>query len=352
MSASSSRRISRIHAQLLGWFDAHRRPMPWREDPRPYRVWISEIMLQQTQVATVIPYYERFLERFPDLASLAAADEEEVLALWSGLGYYRRARNLHRAARLLLMERGGRMPADAAGLADLPGVGEYTAGAIASIAYGLPEPAVDGNQIRVLTRLHVLGGDPARQPLKGLLREHARELLDRGRPGDLNQALMELGASVCRPRSPLCEVCPVAAECRAREHGETENFPQGAARAETLELKLEVGLFRRGGKVLLCRGERPFLSGLWNLPYRVEDGAGRFPAESWEDLGLNPRGLVELGEDRVTITRHRILRRAVGGDATLRAGERPAQYRWTPAGQLDELGLPAFARKLLERHGK
>ena len=350
MSGKPDLRDPRIHRSLLRWFDENRRPMPWREEPSPYRVWISEIMLQQTQVATVIPYFERFVRRFPDLSALAEAEEEELLALWSGLGYYRRARNLHRAAAGLVAEHGGCFPEDARSLAALPGVGEYTAGAIASIAFGAAEPSIDGNQIRVLTRLESLDGDPARQPLRGRLRERARELLALGHPGDLNQALMELGSMVCKPCDPSCGTCPLAADCRAYERGEAESFPRSAAREAVLDLSLEVGLFRRGERILLARGERPFLSGLWNLPFRIEDGAGRFAAEAWSDLGLSPGRLKDVGEDSVTVTRHRIRRRTVTGTVKLRAGEKPVEYRWVGRDQLGRLGLPAFARRLLDRH--
>ncbi len=339
----------RLRTRLLTWFDRKRRPMPWRDEPTPYRVWISEIMLQQTRVATVLPYFERFLERFPDLDALATASEEEVLAAWSGLGYYRRARNLLRAARIVVREMGGHLPGSTAALRALPGVGDYTAGAVASIAFERPEPALDGNGVRVLTRLDAAGGDPARQPLKGELWGRLAELVAGPRPGDVNQALMELGARVCLPRAPSCGACPVAVGCRARIAGEPEAFPQSPRREEPVELRVEVGVFRRGEELLLARGERPFLRGLWNLPYRVLDGAGAFPPERWGELGLRLRRTRRLGERRHTITRYRIRQELLAADVELMVADRRPEYRWAGTAERERLGLPAFSLRVLSK---
>src|SRR5687768_12935276 len=195
MPKMSDRDIRRMRRALLGFYDAHRRALPWREDPRPYRVWISEVMLQQTRVDAVLPYYRAWMERFPDVRALAAAPLDDVLKAWEGLGYYARARNLHKTALVVHDRMGGELPARAAELRELPGFGEYTAGAVASIAFGERVPAVDGNVRRVLARLF---DEPA--PSAGWLRERAAALLDRERPGDWNQALMELGATGCTPR--------------------------------------------------------------------------------------------------------------------------------------------------------
>ena len=340
----------RLRAALLAWFDVERRPMPWRDAPTPYRVFLSEIMLQQTQVATVIPYFERFTERFPDWGALAVADLDEVLALWSGLGYYRRARSLHAAARVVDDEHGGELPADPAALLDLPGVGRYTAGAVASIAFGLPEPALDGNGIRLLTRLGALSGDPARQPLRGLLWDRLTYLVRGPRPGDLNQAVMELAARICRPANPDCAACPVAERCAARETGSPTQFPQLERPAAPQEVRLEVGIFRGPEGMLLARGDRPFLGELWNLPYRIVFDAAGFAAEEWRELGLSPGRTVELGEGRHTITRYRLRQRVLAGDATLVAGKKRVEYRWVAERELAAMGLPAFSRKLLDRY--
>lgn len=216
---------SAIAAPLRAWYLAARRDLPWRGTSDPYAIWLSEVMLQQTRVSVVIPYYERFLGRYPTVADLAEADGTTVLELWAGLGYYSRGRNLHRAAQVVAEEHGGAFPDTPEGLRALPGVGEYTAAAIGSIAFGHEAPVVDGNVERVLCRHGALEGDPKRGETRRAVRDAAERALDRAHPGDHNQAMMELGATVCVPRNPLCCECPVAASCRARELGEPERFP-------------------------------------------------------------------------------------------------------------------------------
>jgi A/G-specific adenine glycosylase len=248
---------------LLGHYDAHRRDLPWRDRTDPYAVWVSEIMLQQTRVETARPYYERWLERFPDLDALADAEMDDVLRAWQGLGYYTRARNLHRAAQIVRERYQGAIPGDPAELRRLPGVGEYTAGAVASIAFGVPTPAVDGNVRRVLARLHDLE-DPTTAQLQRL----AAELVPGDRPGDFNQALMELGATVCTPRAPDCDACPVAYWCRARERGVQEARPRRARRAPVPRETVETSVIVRGdGAFLLTRRPpRGLLAELWEFP--------------------------------------------------------------------------------------
>lgn len=244
--------------RLLEWYDEKARDLPWRRTRDPYRIWISEIMLQQTRVAAVIPYYHRFLERFPDVAALASAEEPEVLALWSGLGYYSRARNLLRAARMI--HAAGRFPRTCDELRSLPGIGEYTAAAVASIAFGESRAAVDGNVRRVLSRVSCGAEDPAKL---------AEKLLDRQRPGDFNQALMELGATVCLSRSPQCDACPLARDCQARKQDRQAEFPVRRPRAPRHRLRLTLGLVRRRGGVLFVHE-----NGFWNLPH--VDGVADF----------------------------------------------------------------------------
>jgi A/G-specific adenine glycosylase len=252
-----------LRGALLAWYDERRRDLPWRRDPDPYRVWISEIMLQQTRVETVIPYYERWLRRFPTLETLASAQPDDVLRAWEGLGYYSRARNLHHAARLVRERYAGDVPSEPTRLRELPGVGEYTAGAIASIAFGKAEPAVDGNVRRVLARLFD-AADPRPRTLRGV----AAALVPRDRPGDFNQALMELGATVCTARSPRCDLCPVTAGCRAREHGTQLVRPRARRKAEVLTYDLVVGVIETaaGETLLVRRPERGLLAGLWCFP--------------------------------------------------------------------------------------
>ena len=223
----SARHASGLQPLLLAWYRRSHRPLPWRRTDDPYRIWVSEVMLQQTTVKTVMPYYESFLERFPTVSALAAAAEEDVLAAWSGLGYYHRARNLHRGAKHVA-QHGGRFPRTLEGALGVPGVGLYTASAVLSIAYGVALPVVDGNVRRVFARLFALRGASWRK--EGRYYNRAEELLDTEAPGDWNQALMELGATVCTPRKPACPVCPVRAQCRALAEGLTERLPEAKAR--------------------------------------------------------------------------------------------------------------------------
>jgi A/G-specific adenine glycosylase len=305
--------MSGLRKRLLAWFERRARDLPWRRTSDPYRIWVSEIMLQQTRVAAVIPYYERFLERFPDVRMLASAEESEVLALWSGLGYYSRARNLLRAARMI--HESGRFPRSYEEFRSLPGVGEYTAAAIASIAFGEPRAVVDGNVRRVLSRLSCGAEDPARL---------AQKLLDRQRPGDFNQALMELGAEVCRPRSPRCDVCPVARYCQARRQGRQSEFPERRPRAPRQRLRLTLALVKRRGGILFVQE-----NGFWNLP---QAGA-----------------LVDFGKGReVGRFRHSILNRDY--EVTVvegKLGKTPAGSRTLPPEEWARLPLATLARKAL-----
>jgi A/G-specific adenine glycosylase len=253
--------------RLLEWYRANRRDLPWRRRRDAYAVWISEAMLQQTRVETVIPYGARFLVRFPDVARLAAAEPDAVLGAWAGLGYYSRARNLQRAARLVVERHGGRLPDTAEALRELPGIGRYTAGAIASIAFDRPEPSVDGNVARVLARLHGIAGDPKRPAVAERLWRHAGALVHGESPGDLNQALMELGALVCTPRAPRCPACPLRRGCAARRAGDPEALPRAARKPAPRALEAVAGLVLRGGRALAVRRPaRGLLGGLWELP--------------------------------------------------------------------------------------
>jgi len=251
-----------IRRRLLAWYRRANRDLPWRASSDPYRVWLSETMLQQTRVETVVPYYERFLARFPDIESLASADEEDVLRLWAGLGYYARARNRRRAAQLVVREHGGALPRTAEALAELPGVGRYTVGALRSIAFKEPAAIVDGNVRRVLSRLCAVASlaDTAAWRLAG-------ELVPARDPDLFNQALMELGATVCTPRKPACLVCPVAPVCEARASGRPESFPAPKRKARPRAMRALGGvLVRRGRILLLRRPSQGLLGGLWEIP--------------------------------------------------------------------------------------
>ena len=257
----------RIRARLLRWYALHKRDLPWRRAPTPYRVWVAEMMLQQTQVATALPYYRRFLRRFPSIKALAAADEADVLKAWEGLGYYSRARNLRKAARKIRREYGGRFPRTREALLSLPGVGPYSAGAILSIAMGRDEPAVDGNVTRVFARLLQYSQDVTRMPARKHLWQVAEGLLPRGRAGDFNQALMELGAGVCRPRNPRCGECPLSGHCRAYREGLQTSLPRKPRARPVPHYDVGVGVVWKAGRILIAR--RPsegLLGGLWEFP--------------------------------------------------------------------------------------
>jgi A/G-specific adenine glycosylase len=245
-----------LRSSLLGWYDRHRRNLPWRFDTDPYRVWVSEIMLQQTRVAAVLEHYARFLERFPTVQSLAAAREQSVLAMWSGLGYYHRARRMHQAAKLIVREREGNFPGSAEEWLELPGIGRYTAAAIASIAFGEPVAVVDGNVERVLARMF------GRQPSWEAAWQQAAALLIKERPGDFNQAMMELGATICTPRAPQCLLCPLRQWCVSR--GADIPRRQAPRKRKTLCY----GLARKRNSVLLMQrpSEASLMAGMWELP--------------------------------------------------------------------------------------
>ncbi|MCB9521707.1 MAG: A/G-specific adenine glycosylase [Myxococcales bacterium] len=310
---------------LLRWFDGAKRPLPWRETADPYAVWISEIMCQQTRVDTAAPYFRRWMARFPDVAALAAASEEEVFELWQGLGYYSRARNLRRAA-ADIHARGG-FPNTADELATLPGIGRYSAGAIASIAFRQPTPAVDGNVARVLSRVLAHG---ATMPSGGdaTIWDAAASVATGTRPGDVNQALMELGATVCKPRAPICRDCPLADRCAAHAAGDPEAYPVRPPRtAPRPETRIAFALRRSDGATLMARRSGGgLLSGLWQYPMSPpvdpNDGAGAVAAALFGQPlpGLGEAGVVEHTFSHIQMRVVAMV--AEVGDAS----------EWTPAG--------------------
>ena len=292
-------------SDLLAWYDANARSLPWRGENDPYRVWLSEIMLQQTRTETVTGYYARFLSRFPTVADLAAAPEDDVLKLWEGLGYYSRARNLHAAAKIVARELGGRFPGDAAGLRRLPGVGPYAANAIASIAYGECVPALDGNQARVLARV-VAWEPPVKTPFD--LLEPACARLSRERPGDYNQALMDLGATVCTPKQPRCGRCPVSARCAAFASDAAEDFPRRPAPVPKKEQDWTILLVRRGGGLLVRRRPRGLLGGLYEfVAVEGHPGAAELPG-ILAARGFSRARILERLPDAKHVFTHRVWR--------------------------------------------
>ncbi len=341
-----------IQDRLLGWYDQAARDLPWRETRDPYASWVSEVMLQQTRVETVIPYYERFLARFPTPAALADADEDSVLSQWSGLGYYRRARLLHAGVREVVARYGGEIPEDLDARRALPGIGRYTAGAIGSIAFDKPEPVVDGNVTRVLARLLRIDTPVGSTATTKRLWEEAARLVPSDRPGDFNQALMELGATVCTPRQPLCESCPLESECAAHAHGEVDALPVSKPKKEPTTVKLSAVVVTSGrgaGRTLwLVKGEDALFGGLWGVPMSDAE-----PRDALREAGLRARlqqGPVGKVEHLLTHRRLQVeVYRASGG-----RGEETKKRRPFREEELEQVGVSTLTRKLLEAtlHGR
>lgn len=291
--------LQRLPIPLLVWYRENARALPWRGDPTPYHVWISEIMLQQTRVAAVLDYYRRFLEAAPDAAALASLPQDQLMKLWQGLGYYSRARNLQKAAEQIMAGHGGIFPNTYEEIRALPGVGDYTAGAISSIAFGLPVPAVDGNVLRVVARIAGDSGDIASAAMKKKVAQALAEVIPLDAPGDFNQALMELGATICLPNgAPLCEKCPAAGFCRAFQEGRTAELPVKAAKkARRVEERTVFLLFHGGRVALRRRPDRGLLAGLWEYPNELADGT------DWLGLwGLSAPSLAKAGTGKHIFT--------------------------------------------------
>ena len=339
---------------LLEWFDPSRRPMPWRGTRDPYRVWVSEVMLQQTTVATAIPYYDRFLAAFPSPAALAAASLDEVLKNWEGLGYYSRARNLHAAARRLAASNGGRIPSSAAELAALPGIGRSTAGAIASIAFGRDEPILDGNVRRVLCRLLGEREDPARAAVARRLWDASRRFILPGRGRDTALALMDLGNLVCTPRAPRCPACPLAPRCAARRDGAQGAIPAKARKKPLSHHDVVVGVVEDpGGRILFVRRPgRGLLGGLWAFPGGMkEDGEGLAEALAREiegDLGVRVSVGEKVGEIPHAYSHYRVTIHAFRCRPA-RLPRRSPSRRWVPPARIHSLALPKSNRRIVER---
>jgi A/G-specific adenine glycosylase len=323
--------VAGTRRKLLDWYRANRRDLPWRISRDPYRIWISEIMLQQTRVAAAIPYYERFLLRFPGVAELASAPEQELLAAWAGLGYYARARNLQRAARKILAL--GEFPRDYDSIRALDGIGDYTAAAIASIAFDLPHAALDGNAIRVLSRLTAERGNVSSSIVKKRLGEVADRLIDPQRPGEFNQAWMELGAVICVPKEPRCGACPLTKECAARREGLERELPLKVRRAQSKEVEHLILIVQKAEHILAWQRPRDDrrLAGFWELPEAAQLPSARIGA-------------------RIATVRHTI----VNTNYSLRvhraasAGRVPKGFHWLKLQKLNELPLSTAAKKALK----
>ena len=306
-----------VRKKLLGWYATHRRSLPWRETSDPYAIWVSEVMLQQTQVATVIPYYLRFMDRFPTTEHLASADIQEVLKLWEGLGYYSRARNLHRAAGAVVSRFNGRVPDDPAAFRSLPGVGDYIAAAVLSIAFGQAVPVVDGNVKRVLSRLLEIDTPVNRSGAHKIFQEPAALFLCAKQPADFNQAIMELGALICRPKNPDCGCCPLSDLCRANRHDKTDHYPKRDAARKIPHRHLAIGVIFKKGKMLVVQRQMDgFLGGLWEFP-AVPAGEGQTDREEFEAMRSADTGLKIAMDRRLTRIRHAYTHFTLTGDVYL-----------------------------------
>ncbi len=339
-----------IRKKLLAWFDAEKRQLPWRGTRDPYRIWVSEVMLQQTTVGAVHPRYASFLARFPDLATLARAREQSVLAAWSGLGYYARARNLHRSARLIVRRHAGRVPSDLDALRALPGFGRYMAAAVASLAFGRRIVAADANVTRVLSRLFAIGGTAGTRRHAATVERHGGALLIPNRPGEVTAALMDLGQLICTARRPNCGVCPLAAECAAFRRGRTERYPRRAPKPPISRVFVAAACALRDGRTLLVQSNGSLLRGLWQFPAAEASSAPAALRALRRDLRVLDLRLD--ARDRPVVTRHTIVNRqlaisvyrAVAAPASARAGASTA--RWFTPEQLRRAAIPTLTRKI------
>lgn len=344
---------------LLAWYEAHQRDLPWRRTTDPYAVLISEVMLQQTQIATALPYYERFIARFPDLGSLAEASLDEVLKAWEGLGYYARARNLHRAAKTVQAHWGGHLPTTAHGLLKLPGIGRYTAAAIASIAFHKDEPVLDGNVTRVLCRLFLIKTDPKRSATRNELWRIARSLIPSGKAHLANQALMDLGATLCTVRMPRCDRCPLASHCLAHRQGEEAQLPLRQRRKVIPHYAIATGLVwdrqasPQARLLITKRKADDLLGGLWEFP-----GGHQEPGETlkeclhrelWEELRIEvaiqePFIAVHHAYSHFRVTLHTFHCLHTGGNPQ---AVDVAQWRWVRLKEIDRFAFPTADRKII-----
>lgn len=326
---------------LLAWYDRHARTLPWRGIHDPYRTWVSETMLQQTRVETVLGYYERFLTRFPTVADLAAAPEDDVLKMWEGLGYYSRARNLHKGAQQVMADFGGNIPSTVEDLRKISGVGPYTAGAIASIAFEQPVPAVDGNVIRVVSRLRGVRENVGVPSVRRMLEGEAASLVPAARPGDFNQALMDLGATVCTPGTPSCDQCPLREECDAYAAGDADDLPVLPRKNPPKVLDYTVCLIFGSGRVLMRQRTEAMLRGLWVFPMLEGKLTQRqIPAAVKRLIRLSVAETVIAGEGKHVFT-HQVWQMLICTMTAPEDAAAPDGYRFVPLEELNALTIPA-----------
>ncbi|MGH9432330.1 MAG: A/G-specific adenine glycosylase [Terriglobia bacterium] len=338
-----------VRKALLAWFRKNARPLPWRVNPDPYAIWVSEVMLQQTQVASVIPFYLRFLQAFPTLQHLAHAPYDDVIRLWSGLGYYRRARMLHEAAQEVIARFQGRFPDTYSEARTLPGVGHYTACAVLSIAYHQPLPVLDGNAARVMARLDALRGNLHEPHFRQAVERRLAQLISKRRPGAFNQAIMELGQTLCTSQSPACCACPVKRWCKARQRGKQEDYPSPRPRRATELRYLAAAVIRRDGKVALVRGlDENLLRDLWNFPAAFGDSESHAAERLRSKLAGLEKGAVMPGRKMGSL-QHGITYRSIHVSlypAEIKSGGRNARFRWFALPKVPQEAVSQLARKI------
>ena len=344
-----------VRRKLLVWYDKMKRDLPWRATKDPYCIWISEVMLQQTQVKIVLPYYRRWIKTLPTVEELASAPEQKILKLWEGLGYYSRARNLKKAAQIVTKEMDSKLPFTVAGLQNLPGIGRYTAGAIASIAFGLKAPALDGNVKRVLSRLFCINDNGATAASENRLWKKAEDLLPTRRAGDFNQALMELGATLCMPKSPICKRCPLSTDCEAFLKGSLEQFPPAKQKVPVKKIEVSAGIILKNKKVYIQqRAKNGLMGGLWEFPggkrKKDESPEDCLKREIREELGANIANLKKIMTIKHTYTQFRVTLHVF--NCCLSSGKlRPngcEQWKWVPPAKLDKYPFPAANVKIVK----
>jgi A/G-specific adenine glycosylase len=341
----------KIQKQLLRWFKKSGRALPWRKTRDPYAIWVSEIMLQQTQVSTVIPYYQKFLKAFPTIRDLAKADLSKVLKVWEGLGYYSRARNLHHASKIVLNHFQGRIPENLKDLRGLPGIGKYTAGAILSIAYNRETPILDGNVKRVLSRLFAVSSNPLRGKPEDLLWQLSESLIPKGFASSFNQGLMDLGAMVCTPKGPQCSRCPVHLLCKARASGEPERYPSKVIRKEIPHIEAISAVITKDRKVLLNqRPPRGLLGGLWEFPnWKTEEKGSlrlRLRLRNYikKEMGLKVEVKGSIGTFKQTFTHFKLTLHTFYCHATGNG----KKGKWIATKNLDQLAMSRIHRRIAE----
>jgi len=334
---------------LLAWFRRKARPLPWRKTRSPYAIWVSEAMLQQTQVATVIPYYHRFLEAFPNVKRLAEARSERVFELWSGLGYYRRARNLHAAARGIVRRFGGRFPRDYHQARSLPGIGDYTARAVLSIAFDQPFAVIDGNVARVVARAKALAGNISQPSFRAAIAKELDQWLSQREPGNFNQAMMELGQTICLPRAPRCPECPIQNRCAGHRLGTPEAYPAPRPRRATESQFLATAIMRRGANVALVRGlDGGLLSDLWNFPAAFGPTKAEARRRLRAKLSAIVRTPAKLGVPLAEVN-HTITHRSISSQlypVETRGILQSTALRWFSIARLERSAVSQLARKI------